>query len=158
MGCGRLKSKNTKPMQTEQNNNDVACVTENFLATPPHPASDPNQKSQIKIQKSAWMGGNGCCDTNPPIHQSNNPPPTALQHSTTPPPSALHHSPTPTLQHSSTPVLRGRQPGCGKTTAFDVLTTLLPRPVRTENIKSAVLFRLVDQHHPPSSATLSRPC
>src|SRR5205807_7830197 len=27
-------------------------------------------------------------------------------------------------------------------------TTLLPRPLRTENIKSAVLFRLVDQHQP----------
>jgi putative DNA primase/helicase len=40
------------------------------------------------------------------------------------------------------------KPGCGKTTAFDVLTTMLPRPLRTENISPAVLFRLVDQHQP----------
>ncbi len=40
------------------------------------------------------------------------------------------------------------KPGCGKTTAFDVLTTMLPRPLRTENISPAVLFRLVDQLQP----------
>jgi hypothetical protein len=40
------------------------------------------------------------------------------------------------------------KPGCGKTTAFDVLTTMVPRPLRTENISAPVLFRLVDQHQP----------
>jgi hypothetical protein len=40
------------------------------------------------------------------------------------------------------------KPGCGKTTAFDVLATMLPRPLRTENISPAVLFRLVDQYQP----------
>ena len=40
------------------------------------------------------------------------------------------------------------KPGSGKTTAFDVLTTMLPRPLRTENISPAVLFRLVDQYQP----------
>ena len=40
------------------------------------------------------------------------------------------------------------KPGCGKTTAFDVITTMVPRPLRTENISAPVLFRLVDQHQP----------
>jgi putative DNA primase/helicase len=38
--------------------------------------------------------------------------------------------------------------GCGKTTTLDVLATMTPRPMRAENITSAVLFRLVDQHRP----------
>src|SRR5436190_7090340 len=40
------------------------------------------------------------------------------------------------------------KPGSGKTTAFDVLATMLPRPLRTENISPAVLFRLVDLYQP----------
>src|ERR1051325_10957532 len=39
-------------------------------------------------------------------------------------------------------------PGCGKTTALDVLASLTPRPLRTENLTSPVLSRLVDQHQP----------
>jgi len=38
--------------------------------------------------------------------------------------------------------------GCGKTTLLDVLASLLPRPLRTESITSAVLFRIVDQFKP----------
>jgi hypothetical protein len=38
--------------------------------------------------------------------------------------------------------------GCGKTTALDVLATLVPRPFRTENMRAAVLFRVVDQQSP----------
>lgn len=38
--------------------------------------------------------------------------------------------------------------GCGKTTLLDVLATLLPRPLRTENCTPAVLFRCVDKHCP----------
>src|SRR5213079_20662 len=37
---------------------------------------------------------------------------------------------------------------CGKTTALDLLGTLTPRPLRTENLTAPVLFRLVDQHQP----------
>ncbi len=32
--------------------------------------------------------------------------------------------------------------GCGKTTLRDVLAVLVPRPLATENLKEAVLFRL----------------
>jgi putative DNA primase/helicase len=38
--------------------------------------------------------------------------------------------------------------GCGKTTALDVLATMVPRPLRTENISAPVLFRLVDRYQP----------
>jgi len=38
--------------------------------------------------------------------------------------------------------------GCGKTTALDVIASLVPRPLRTENLTAPVLFRLVDQHQP----------
>jgi hypothetical protein len=34
--------------------------------------------------------------------------------------------------------------GCGKTTALDVLASLTPRPLRTESMTAAVLFRLVE--------------
>ena len=39
-------------------------------------------------------------------------------------------------------------PGCGKTTALDVIASLVPRPLRTESLTAPVLFRLVDQHQP----------
>ena len=38
--------------------------------------------------------------------------------------------------------------GCGKTTALDVLASLTPRPLRTESITPAVLFRLVELSKP----------
>jgi putative DNA primase/helicase len=38
--------------------------------------------------------------------------------------------------------------GCGKTTTLDVLATLVPRPFRADNIRPAVLFRVVDQQQP----------
>jgi putative DNA primase/helicase len=38
--------------------------------------------------------------------------------------------------------------GCGKTTTLDVLASMTPRPLRTENMSAAVLFRLVDQFQP----------
>jgi len=38
--------------------------------------------------------------------------------------------------------------GCGKTTTMDVLATMVPRPFRTENMRAAVLFRVVDQKQP----------
>lgn len=38
--------------------------------------------------------------------------------------------------------------GCGKTTLLDVIASLTPRPVRTESITAAVLFRLVDSQAP----------
>jgi hypothetical protein len=37
---------------------------------------------------------------------------------------------------------------CGKSTGLDVLATMVARPLRTESITSAVLFRLVEQHKP----------
>ncbi|HSU55035.1 MAG TPA: DUF3631 domain-containing protein [Candidatus Dormibacteraeota bacterium] len=40
------------------------------------------------------------------------------------------------------------KPGCGKTTALDVIATLTPRALRTENLTAPVLFRLVHQYQP----------
>jgi hypothetical protein len=40
------------------------------------------------------------------------------------------------------------QGGCGKTTTLDILATMVPRPLRAENMSSAVLFRVVDQEQP----------
>jgi hypothetical protein len=38
--------------------------------------------------------------------------------------------------------------GCGKTTLRDVIALFVPRPVLTENMSVAVLFRIVDAHAP----------
>jgi putative DNA primase/helicase len=38
--------------------------------------------------------------------------------------------------------------GCGKTTTLDVLASMTPRPVRTENLNAATLFRIVDRFSP----------
>jgi hypothetical protein len=38
--------------------------------------------------------------------------------------------------------------GCGKTTLRDVLAVLLPRPLATENLTVAVLFRVIESHKP----------
>ncbi|HWX17306.1 MAG TPA: DUF3631 domain-containing protein [Chthoniobacterales bacterium] len=37
---------------------------------------------------------------------------------------------------------------CGKTTLRDVLATLVPKPLATENLSTAVLFRVVDKYQP----------
>jgi len=42
--------------------------------------------------------------------------------------------------------LSSPEPGCGKTTTLDLIATMTPRPLRTENLTAPVLFRLVDQH------------
>ncbi len=44
--------------------------------------------------------------------------------------------------------LSSPEPGCGKTTTLDLIATMTPRPLRTENLTAPVLFRLVDQHQP----------
>jgi len=44
--------------------------------------------------------------------------------------------------------LSSPEPECGKTTTLDLLATMAPRALRTENITAPVLFRLVDQHQP----------
>lgn len=44
--------------------------------------------------------------------------------------------------------LRSPEKGCGKTTLLDVLASLTPRPLRTESMTAAVLFRLVEAHKP----------
>ncbi|CAN5547937.1 hypothetical protein BH20ACI3_BH20ACI3_38840 [soil metagenome] len=38
--------------------------------------------------------------------------------------------------------------GCGKTTARDVMGSFVPRPLATENLTAAVLFRIVESHAP----------
>ncbi len=43
---------------------------------------------------------------------------------------------------------RSPEKRCGKTVGLDVLECLTPRSIRTENITTAVLFRLVDGHQP----------
>src|SRR5437667_909957 len=44
--------------------------------------------------------------------------------------------------------LASPEPECGKTTTLDLLATMTPRALRTENLTAPVLFRLVDQHQP----------
>jgi len=50
--------------------------------------------------------------------------------------------------HSPRLNLSSPEPGCGKTTTLDLIATMTPRPLRTENLTAPVLFRLVDQHQP----------
>ncbi len=40
------------------------------------------------------------------------------------------------------------QPGCGKTTALDLVTLFVPKPLKTENISVATLFRVVEMAAP----------
>ena len=40
------------------------------------------------------------------------------------------------------------QPGCGKTTALDLITLFVPKPLKTENISVATLFRVVEMAAP----------
>ena len=44
--------------------------------------------------------------------------------------------------------LHSPQGNCGKTTTLEILATMAPRPFTTENMKPAVLFRVVDQQRP----------
>jgi putative DNA primase/helicase len=44
--------------------------------------------------------------------------------------------------------VRSPEKRCGKTIALDVLECLTPRSIRTENVTTAVLFRLVDGYRP----------
>ena len=53
---------------------------------------------------------------------------------------AFHHSPR--LNPYSP------EKGCGKTTLLDVIQALTPKALRTENVTTAVLFRLIDAHAP----------
>src|SRR5205085_5875363 len=71
-----------------------------------------------------------------------------------PVPSMPSHSgtltPTPFVPSSTPPRLNLTSPKseCGKTTILDVLATMTPRALRTENLTAPVLFRLIDQHQP----------
>tara|TARA_A100001037_G_scaffold303097_1_gene336241 strand:- start:241 stop:1740 length:1500 start_codon:yes stop_codon:yes gene_type:complete len=53
---------------------------------------------------------------------------------------AYYHSPR---LHITAP-----EKGCGKTVVLDVLESLTPRSLRTENVSTAVMFRLVDSSRP----------
>src|SRR5207237_8765909 len=44
--------------------------------------------------------------------------------------------------------LSSPEAGCGKTTTLDLIATMTPRALRTEDITGPVLFRVVDQHQP----------
>jgi len=50
--------------------------------------------------------------------------------------------------HSPRLNLYSPEKGCGKTLVLDVVAALVPRPLRTESITPAVLFRLVELHKP----------
>ena len=45
-------------------------------------------------------------------------------------------------------VISSPEKGCGKTTMRDLVALFVPRPLLTENMTPAVLFRLVQKHHP----------
>jgi len=52
------------------------------------------------------------------------------------------------FQHTPRLNLASPEKQCGKSLVIDVLIPLVPRPLRTESITPAVLFRMVDQHKP----------
>jgi Protein of unknown function (DUF3631) len=55
---------------------------------------------------------------------------------------AFQHSPR---AHITSP---GPEKCCGKSTLRDVVATLVPRPLPTENLSVAVLFRVIEKHRP----------
>lgn len=52
------------------------------------------------------------------------------------------------FEHSPRLNFRSPQKQCGKTLLLDVVFLFVPRPVRTENLSTAVFFRVVDKHAP----------
>jgi putative DNA primase/helicase len=50
--------------------------------------------------------------------------------------------------HSPRLNLTSNGPGCGKSTTLDLLSIMCPKVLRTDNLKSAVLYRVADQHQP----------
>ncbi len=44
--------------------------------------------------------------------------------------------------------IRAPEKGYGKTTLVDVISPLVPRSIKTENVSTAVVFRLMDVHKP----------
>src|SRR5438067_2414585 len=59
-----------------------------------------------------------------------------------------HTHAVPAFLHTPRLNLSSPKRGCGKTTTLDLIATMTPRPLRTENLTAPVLFRLVDQHQP----------
>ncbi len=51
-------------------------------------------------------------------------------------------------QHTPRLGVTAPEKGCGKSTLLDVLSMLTPRAVKTENMSTAVMFRLMDAHRP----------
>lgn len=52
------------------------------------------------------------------------------------------------FQHTPKLNITSPEPECGKTLLLDVLETLTPKALRTENVTTAVLFRLIDKESP----------
>ena len=52
------------------------------------------------------------------------------------------------FMHTPRLALRSPTPGCGKTTLIDVLSRLVARPKKSDNITTAALTRLIDERHP----------
>ena len=61
---------------------------------------------------------------------------------------AVHAHTFEAFYHSPRIAISSPEKQCGKTVALDILECLTPRAVRTENVTTAVLFRLVDAHRP----------
>lgn len=52
------------------------------------------------------------------------------------------------FEHSPRLNYTAPEKGCGKTTARDVTSLFVPRQLSTENLTAAVLFRVIESHHP----------
>ena len=52
------------------------------------------------------------------------------------------------FEHSPRLNIRSPEKGCGKTTTLDVTALLVPRHISSENLTTAVLFRMVEKHRP----------
>ncbi|HWV98825.1 MAG TPA: hypothetical protein VNZ64_03940, partial [Candidatus Acidoferrum sp.] len=50
--------------------------------------------------------------------------------------------------------LTSSEPGCGKTTALDLTTALIPKVLRTDHMKPAVMFRVIHREGPARPAVL----
>ncbi|MGH7969499.1 MAG: DUF3631 domain-containing protein, partial [Limisphaerales bacterium] len=61
---------------------------------------------------------------------------------------STHASAIGAFQYSPRLNFTSTEPGCGKSTALSFLATLTPKVLRTDNLKPAVLFRIVDRHQP----------
>ncbi len=61
---------------------------------------------------------------------------------------AIHCHAFETWQHTPRLNITAPEKGCGKSTLLDVLACLVPRPIKTDSVSTAVLFRIIEKARP----------